>query len=103
MDLPESNRYNAILTIVNKLTKYAHFVPCRTSINEVKTAQLFHDHIWTHYGLPRQVITDRDSRWTSAFWEHLTFLTGITRSLTTAYHPQADGQSEVMNQVLEIA
>ena len=103
MDLPESNGYNAILTIVDKLTKYAHFIPCKTSINKVETAQLFHDNIWIHYGLPRQVITDRDSRWTSTFWGHLTSLLGITRSLTTAYHPQADGQSEIMNQVLEIA
>ena len=58
MDLPESNRYNAILTIVDKLTKYAHFIPCKTSVNEVETAQLFHENIWIHYGLPRQVSTD---------------------------------------------
>ena len=103
MDLPESNGYNAILTIVDKLTKYAHFIPCNTSINEEETARLFHNHIWVHYGLPRQVITDRDSRWTSTFWGHLVSLLGITRSLTTAYHPQADGQSEIMNQILEIA
>ncbi|QRV83886.1 Retrovirus-related Pol polyprotein from transposon [Ceratobasidium sp. AG-Ba] len=102
-DLPESNGYDAILTIVDKLTKYTHFIPCKKSINEVETAQLFHDHIWSHYGLPRQIITDRDSRWTGSFWEHLTSLVGIKRSLTTAFHPQADGQSEIMNQTLEIA
>ncbi|QRV93047.1 Retrovirus-related Pol polyprotein from transposon [Ceratobasidium sp. AG-Ba] len=102
-DLPESNGYDAILTIVDKLTKYTHFIPCKKTINEVETALLFHDHIWSHYGLPRQIITDRDSRWTGSFWEHLTSLVGIKRSLTTAYHPQADGQSEIMNQTLEIA
>ncbi|QRW02596.1 Retrovirus-related Pol polyprotein from transposon [Ceratobasidium sp. AG-Ba] len=103
MDLPPSNGYNAILTIVDKLTKFAHFIPCTTSINEEETAKLFHAHIWTKYGLPRQVITDRDARWTGAFWEHLTSLVGVQRSLTTAYHPQTDGQSEIMNQTLEIA
>ncbi|QRV96541.1 Retrovirus-related Pol polyprotein from transposon [Ceratobasidium sp. AG-Ba] len=103
MDLPPSNGYNAILTIVDKLTKFAHFIPCNTSTNEEETAKLFHAHIWTKYGLPRQVITDRDARWTGAFWEHLTSLVGVQRSLTTAYHPQADGQSEIMNQTLEIA
>ncbi len=103
MDLPLSNGYNAILTIVDKLTKYTHFIPCNTTINEIETAKLFHDHIWMHYGLPRQVITDRDARWTGSFWEHLTSLVGIQRSLTTAYHPQADGQSEIMNQTLEVA
>jgi transposase InsO family protein len=102
MDSPVSNGFNAVLTIVDKLTKYAHFIPCKTSINEVETAKLFHDHIWTHFGLPRQVITDRDARWTGAFWEHLTSKIGIKRSLTTTYHPQA-GQSEIMNQILEIA
>ncbi|QRW10607.1 Retrovirus-related Pol polyprotein from transposon [Ceratobasidium sp. AG-Ba] len=102
MDLPESNGYNAILVIVDKLTRYAHFIPCTTKINEVETASLFRDHIWAHYGLPRQIISDRDSRWTGAFWDHLTSLLGIKRALTTAHHPQADGQTEIMNQTLEI-
>ncbi|EUC61564.1 integrase core domain protein [Rhizoctonia solani AG-3 Rhs1AP] len=103
MDLPQSDAYNAVLVIVDKLTKYAHFIPCTTQINEEETAKLFHDHIWCHYGLPRQIITDRDSRWTGAFWEHLVSMLGIRRALTTAYHPQADGQTEIMNQTAEIA
>ncbi|KAB5587674.1 Retrovirus-related Pol polyprotein [Ceratobasidium theobromae] len=103
MDLPKSNGFNAIYVIVDKLTKYAHFLPCTTHINEEETAQLFHDSIWCHYGLPRQVITDRDTRWTGAFWSHLVSLLGIKRALTTAHHPQADGQTEMMNQILEIA
>ncbi|QRV83408.1 Retrovirus-related Pol polyprotein from transposon [Ceratobasidium sp. AG-Ba] len=102
MDLPESNGYNAVLVLVDKLTRYAHFIPCTTRINEIETAELFRDHIWAQYGLPRQIISDRDSRWTGAFWDHLTSILGIKRSLTTAHHPQADGQTEVMNQNLEI-
>lgn len=102
MDLPESNNHNAILVIVDKLTRYAHFIPCTTRINEVETADLFRDHIWSQYGLPRQIISDRDSRWTGAFWDHLTSILGIKRALTTAYHPQADGQTEIMNQTLEV-
>ncbi|QRW19822.1 Retrovirus-related Pol polyprotein from transposon [Rhizoctonia solani] len=103
MDLPLSDSFNAILVVVDKLTKYAHFLPCTTQINEVETAKLFHNNIWCQYGLPRQIITDRDARWTGAFWEHLVSLLGIKRALTTAYHPQADGQTEIMNQTLEIA
>jgi hypothetical protein len=103
MDLPLSHGYNAILTIVDKLTKYAMFLPCKTTITEEETAKLVHNHVWMHYGLPRQIITDRDTRWTGSFWEHLTAIIGIKRSLTTAYHPQANGQSEIMNQILEIA
>ncbi|QRW01036.1 Transposon Tf2-1 polyprotein [Ceratobasidium sp. AG-Ba] len=102
MDLPESQGYNAILVIVDKLTQYAHFIACTTKINEVETAALFREHIWSQYGLPRQIISDRDARWTGAFWDHLTTILGIKRALTTAHHPQADGQTEVMNQTLEI-
>jgi hypothetical protein len=81
MDLPLSHGYNAILTIVDKLTKYAMFIPCKTTINEEETAKLVHNHVWMHYGLPRQIITDRDARWTGSFWEHLTAIIGIKRSL----------------------
>ncbi|QRV91833.1 Retrovirus-related Pol polyprotein from transposon [Ceratobasidium sp. AG-Ba] len=102
MDLPESYVYNAILVIVDKLTHYAHFIPCHTHINKVDSAELFRDHIWSHYSLPCQIISDRDARWTGAFWDHLTSLLGIKRAVTTAHHPQTDGQTEVMNQNLEI-
>jgi hypothetical protein len=102
MDLPESKGFNAILVIVDKLMRYAHFLPCTTHIDEVETACLFASNIWSHYGLPRQIISSRDSRWTGAFWDHLTSFLGIKRSLTTACHPQADGQTKIMNQTLEI-
>jgi hypothetical protein len=102
VDLPESNGHNAILVIVNKLTKYAHFIPCTTTINEQETAKLLHNHIWCHYSLPQQIISDRDSRWTGTLWSHLTNLLGIKHVLTTAHHPQAYGQTEIMNQILEI-
>lgn len=62
-DLPLSAGYNNILVIVDKLTKYGIFIPCSTSISEEETAVLFFKHVIAHYGLPRQVITDRDSRW----------------------------------------
>jgi hypothetical protein len=61
MDLLQSGAYNAILVIVDKLTKYAHFLPCTTHINEIETAKLFHNHIWCQYSLPRQVTMDRDA------------------------------------------
>jgi hypothetical protein len=61
VDLPKSNRYNTILVIVDKLPKYAHFIPCTITINEQGTAKLLHDHIWCHYGLPGQIISDGDA------------------------------------------
>ena len=102
-ELPESNGFDNILVIVDKLTKYGIFIPCSTKITEEETARLFFKHIIAHYGLPQQVITDRDSRWRNDFWGEICRLMGTKRSLTTAHHPQADGQTEILNQTLEIA
>ena len=102
-ELPESNGFDSILVIVDKLTKYGIFIPCSTRITEEDTAKLFFKHIIAQYGLPQQVITDRDSRWRNDFWGEICQLMGTRRSLTTAYHPQADGQTEILNQTIEIA
>jgi hypothetical protein len=103
-ELPKTkNGFNNILVVVDKLTKFATFIPTETTLNEEKCAKLLFEHIFTKYGLPRQIISDRDSRWTGQFWEEACRLFNIKRALTTSYHPQADGQSEVMNQILETA
>lgn len=102
-ELPSSNGYDNCLVIVDKLTKYGMFIPTTTKITAEETAKLFFHHVVSHYGLPQQVITDRDSRWSGTFWGELCELMGIRRALTTAHHPQSDGQSEILNQTLEIA
>jgi hypothetical protein len=95
--------FNNILVIVDKLTKFAIFIPTITSLDEKECAKLVFDNVFTRFGLPKQIITDRDSRWTGYFWEEICKLFDIKRALTTAHHPQADGQTEIMNQVLETA
>lgn len=102
-ELPNSNGYDNILVIVDKLTKYGIFIPCNTNINEEETARLFFKHIISKFGIPRQVISDRDTRWRNDFWKQICKSMDMKRSLTTAYHPQADGQTEILNQTLEIA
>lgn len=102
-ELPKSNGYDNCLVIVDKLTKYGIFIPTQTTIDEKETAQLFFKHVVTHFGLPRQVITDRDARWRNSFWKQVCQHMNITRALTTAHHPQADGQTEILNQHIEIA
>ena len=102
-ELPLSDGFNNILVIMDKLTKYAIFIPTTTTITEVGTAELFFHNIISKFGIPRQVITDRDIRWRGEFWKEICNKMGMTRSLTTAYHPQADGQTEVLNQSLEIS
>lgn len=102
-ELPVSEGYDNVLVVVDKLTKYGLFIPCQTSINEKETAQLIFKHVICEYGIPRQIISDRDIRWRGDFWKETCRLLGTERALTTAYHPQADGQTEVLNQGLEIA
>ena len=102
-ELPNSLGYDAILVIVDKLTKYAIFIPTNGTVNEEGTAKLFFEHILSKFGIPQQIVSDRDPIWTSTFWKELCKLLSTKRSLTTAYHPQADGQTKVMNQTLETA
>ena len=102
-ELPLSNGFDNILVIVDKLTKYAIFIPTTTRIGEIETARLFFKYVIAQFGIPRQIISDRDTRWRGDFWKEVCRLMGMKRSLTTSYHPQADGQTEVMNQALEIS
>ena len=83
---------------MDKLTKYAIFIPTTISVTEVETAKLFFHHIISKFGIPRQVIMDRDTRWKGELWKEICKKMGMIRSLTTAYHPQANGQTKVLNQ-----
>ena len=102
-ELPESSSYDTILVVVDKLIKYATFIPTNSTVDEKETAELFFKNIVTQYGLPRQIVTNRDSRWIGLFWKEVCKKTNIQRALTTVYHPQADRQTEVMNKTLETA
>lgn len=102
-ELPLSEGYDNILVIVDKLTKYAIFIPTTVNIAEVETARFFFHHVISQFGIPKQIITDQDTRWKGDFWLEICNHMGMKCALTTSYHPQADGQTEVMNQGLEIA
>jgi len=101
-ELPGSSRYDDILVIIDKLMKYTIFIPTTTMITEKGTAELFFQHMITQYRIPRQVISDRDTQWKGEFWKKICDWMGMKRALTTAYHPQAAGQTKIMNQTLEI-
>jgi hypothetical protein len=104
LDLPVTpNEKDSILVIVDKMTKYALFVPTTMSLNEKETADLFFHHVVSKFGLPQQVISDQDPRWCGQFWKELCGVMGMKHALTTAHHPQANGQTEIMNQYLKIA
>ena len=99
--LPISNSYDTILTITDTFSKASIFIPCNETINAEQTAQLYLTYVLPHFGLPSRIISDRDPRFTSAFSKELCRSLSIDQNISTAYHPQTDGQSERTNQKLE--
>ncbi|XP_073153876.1 uncharacterized protein [Henckelia pumila] len=100
--LPRSNRGStAIWVIVDRLTKSAHFLPVRTTFTMTQFAELYIKEIVRLHGIPVSIVSDRDSRFTSAFWKSLHTALGTKLLFSTAFHPQTDGQSERVIQTLE--
>jgi transposase InsO family protein len=93
--------HDAVLVVVDKLTKMVHFVATKTTATAEQTATLFVDHVWKLHGVPRKVVTDRDPLFTSHFTRALCQMLGTKQAMSTAYHPQTDGQTERVNRVLE--
>ena len=93
--------YDAIAVFVDRLSKYAVFKPTTTTVTAPEYARLFFDTVFCHFGMPTDIVSDRDPKFTSLFWEALFELTGTQLKRSTSYHPQTDGQTERMNRVLE--
>jgi transposase InsO family protein len=93
--------YDTIAVFVDRLTKMVHFAPTYTDCSAVDVARLFNDTVFKHHGLPSEIISDRDHQFTSKFWRALTRLLGTKLKISTAFHPQTDGQTERSNRVLE--
>ena len=98
--LPASNGMTVILTVVDRFSKMAHFIPLPKLPSAKETAQLVIDHVFRIHGLPRDVVSDRGPQFTSTFWKEFCHLLGATVSLTSGFHPQSNGQSERANQEL---
>jgi transposase InsO family protein len=98
---PTASKHTAILTVVDRLTKMAHFIPTTTNVTAEAAAQQYFAGVVRLHGLPKSIVSDRDSKFTSNFWRALSHLTGTRLDMSTARHPQTDGQSERMNRTLE--
>ena len=97
--LPKCKDHDTILTITDHdCFKATLFFPCSETITAEDVATLYTKHVFPHYGIPRKVISDRDPRFTGQFTNNLCKQLGIKQHLSTAYHPQTDGQSERSNQ-----
>ncbi|GJX73352.1 reverse transcriptase domain-containing protein [Tanacetum coccineum] len=102
MKLPRTkNGHDTIWVIVDRLTKSAHFLAIREDYSMEKLARLYIDEIVARHGVPVSIIWDRDGRFTSRFWQTLQKALGTRLDMSTAYHPQTDGQSERTIQTLE--
>ena len=88
------------MVVTDRLTKYRKFIALPT-INARTTALAFHTFIYSQFGFPESIVSDRGSTFISAFWATLCERIGVERKLSTAYHPQTDGQSENSNQFME--
>ena len=93
--------HNAIMVIVCRLTKFAIFVPCKTSDETPVIATRFYQHVCYRFGLPRCIVSDRDPKFTSTFWKELCQRVGTKLNMSSSAHPQTDGQTERVNSVLE--
>ena len=99
--LPLAQGYDSILVVVDRLTKMAHFIPTTEKMTAGGLAQLFRDNVWKLHGLPESIISDRGPQFAAGVMRELNAMLGIDSKLSTAFHPQTDGQTERMNQELE--
>jgi transposase InsO family protein len=98
---PSPSGDNAILVTVDRFSKMAHFSVTRTTADAADIARLFLRDVYRLHGLPADIVSDRDKIFRSSFWQHLLSLLGVTPNMSTAFHPQTDGQTERVNQTLE--
>ena len=99
--LPKSQGYTKIWVIVARFSKMAHFIPLKSEEHIKELALIFLKEIWRLHGLPATIISDRDTRFTSKFWMSLMQLLQVKLNVSTAFHPETDGQTERVNQTLE--
>jgi hypothetical protein len=100
VDLPASKGCTNIMVVVDRLSKMRHLIAC-PDMSAPAVAQLFLDHVWKLHGLPETIISDRGRQFISAFWKELTARLRVTALLSTAFHPETDGQTERVNAVME--
>lgn len=101
-DLPlTTTGHDAILVVVDSLSKMAHFIPAKKSHSAADTVELLADRLIRYHGFPDVLVSDRDPRFQSEVWSQLCSRFNITRAMSSSYHPQTDGQTERVNRTLE--
>ena len=92
--------YNSVMVVVDKLSKYAIFIPTTTQVTALQVSKLYMQYVFAYFGMPSMIISDRDPKFLSDFWRSLMKTLAVTQMCSTAYHPQTDGQTERTNRAL---
>ncbi|XP_042017275.1 uncharacterized protein LOC121765260 [Salvia splendens] len=99
--LPTSHGKDTIFVVVDRLSKYAHFMALSHPFTAKKVAEIFMDFVFKLHGMPAKIVSDRGAVFVGAFWKEFMTLLGVELLYSTAYHPETDGQSEVVNRCLQ--
>ena len=100
--LPLSQGYDAVLTITDyDCSKAVLFIPCKEAMGTNKLVKFYFMKVFPHYGIPKKIISDKDPQLTLQFAKEICKKLGVQQNISTAYHPQTDGQLERTNQTLE--
>lgn len=101
VELPVCEGFNCLVVVIDHLTKYVWAYPCTTALTAAQCADLLYEKLFSIYGLPHTIVSDRDSRFTSSFWEQLMQRLNVKLHRSTAHHPETDGATERANQMIE--
>ena len=97
MGWPKSQGFEVILVVVDRLIKYVHFLPLSHPFIVAKVAAAFMQGVFKLHGMPKSIVSDRGAIFTANFWQELFKLQGTNLVMSSAYHPQTDGQIEMVN------
>lgn len=101
LGLPYTKGYSVIMVVVDRLSRYGHYIPLHSDFTRTSLANSFIYHVSKLHGIPKNIVSDKDKTFTSHFWRQLFQSMGTTLAFSSSYHPQSDSQIEALNKCLE--